>query len=960
MKPDLATVEDLYHSALAMDPNLRAAFLARVCGHDEELWREVQSLLAQADAKDSFLEMPAAYVAAKAMAVGAGSLDGRTVGAIPAAVGHYRVLSLLGEGGMGAVYEAEQDQPRRIVALKVIKPGFATAENLRRLQHESQALGRLQHAGIAQIYEASTADSGFGPQPYFAMELIRGRDLRSYSEAHRLSVRERLELMAKVCDAVQHAHQRGVIHRDLKPSNILIDETGQPKILDFGVARVTESDVQHTRQTDLGQIVGTLAYMSPEQALGDSLALDVRSDVYALGVILYEVLASRLPYNLHGKALHEALEVIREEEPTPLSSIQRSYRGDIATIVSKALEKDRVRRYASAADLAEDIRQYLEDEPISARPASAGYQVQKFARRHKALVASTAAVFVVLTLGVIASTWQAVRARTAERKAADESAAARAINDFLQNDLLAQASVGRQTGSNKTDPNLKVRTALDRAAARLAGKFDRQPEVEVGIRYTIGQTYMDLGLYPEARIQLERALAVASRALGAENPRTLKTINRLGRTAYDQGKYPEAESLYSRALAIQRRVLGEKDQDTLLSMNGLAATYTSEGKYAQAEALLRAALDIWRRVASPENGGTLACMVSLASVYGFEGKYKEEAALDTQTVQICLRAFGPENPDTLTSMNNLAGNLASLGQYTKAAALFRQLVQTQRRMLGPEHHDTLMSTHNLAFVYGELGEYAQGEALLRQILVIQRRVLGPEHSETLMSMSDLAASYVKQGRYAQAETLCRQALDIQRRVLGPEHADTLGSMNNLADAFDGQGHHEEADALLGRTLEISRRALGPEYPSTLLLLADSASTYQRQGKYNMAETYAAQALAARRHALGSDHPDTMASAVDLALAYLSQWKFVESEPLAREAIAFDRKVQPDDWQRFRAESVLGASLAGQKRYAEAEPLLLEGYQGLMARKARIGTLDLYHVNQAHEWLVKLSQARGRG
>src|SRR5215831_8724338 len=288
---------------------------------------------------------------------------------LPPSVGRYRILQLVGEGGMGVVYEAEQEHPRRIVALKVMKPGIAGPEQVRRFEHESRVLGRLQHPGIAQIYEAGTADAGFGPQHYFAMEFIRGQSLREYAQALHLNVRQRLELMIKICDAVHHAHQRGVIHRDLKPGNILVDASGQPKILDFGVARSTDSDAHATRQTDLGHLVGTLAYMSPEQVLGDPLELDTRSDVYALGVILYELLAGRLPYTV-SRNLPEAVQTIREEEPAPLSSIVRNYRGDIETIVAKALEKDKARRYASAAGLAADIRRYLTDEPIVARPPS--------------------------------------------------------------------------------------------------------------------------------------------------------------------------------------------------------------------------------------------------------------------------------------------------------------------------------------------------------------------------------------------------------------------------------------------------------------------------------------------------------------------------------------------------------------------------------------------------------------
>jgi serine/threonine protein kinase len=326
------------------------------------------------------------------------------------AFARYRIVRLIGEGGMGAVYEAEQDHPSRTVALKIIKPGLSSPKLLRRFEQESEALGRLQHPGIAHIYEAGTADTGFGPQPYFAMELIRGRTLTDYAATSLLTPRARLEMVARIAEAAHHAHQRGLIHRDLKPGNILVDETGQPKILDFGVARTTDGDTQATSQTDVGQLLGTLAYMSPEQALGDPLEIDIRSDVYALGVILYELLAGRLPYPI-GR-LPEAIRAVREEEPARLGSLNRSYRGDVETLVATALEKEKSRRYGSAGELAADIRRYLRDEPIVARSASLGYQLQKFARRNRALVTGVAAVFVIVVAALAVATLMAMLKRS--------------------------------------------------------------------------------------------------------------------------------------------------------------------------------------------------------------------------------------------------------------------------------------------------------------------------------------------------------------------------------------------------------------------------------------------------------------------------------------------------------------------------------------------------------------------
>jgi serine/threonine protein kinase len=336
-------VKELCQVALEREPSDRGAFLAEFCVDDQELRREVEGLIMQATASDGILGAPIWEKLGIAMTHSAAAGSGPSVRWLPETIGRYRVLRMVGEGGMGSVYEAEQDHPRRAVALKVIRPGLTSPELLRRFERESQALGRLQHPGIAQIYEAGTADTGFGPQPYFAMEFILGQTLKEHVTAHQLQTRQRLELVARICDAVQHAHERGLIHRDLKPGNILVDPTGQPKILDFGVARLTDGHAQATQQTDVGQLVGTLAYMSPEQVLGDPLELDTRSDVYALGVILYELLAGRLPYTTSNR-LHEAVQAIREEDPRRLSSISRNYRGDIETIVAKTLEKDKAHR----------------------------------------------------------------------------------------------------------------------------------------------------------------------------------------------------------------------------------------------------------------------------------------------------------------------------------------------------------------------------------------------------------------------------------------------------------------------------------------------------------------------------------------------------------------------------------------------------------------------------------------
>ena len=775
---------------------------------------------------------------------------GEAAGAV---IGRYHLLQKIGEGGMGEVWLAEQKEPvRRRVAIKLIKAGMDTREVVARFESERQALALMDHPAIAKVLDAGSTPQG---APYFVMEYVAGVPITAYCDNHRLSTRERLDLFMHVCEGVQHAHQKAIIHRDLKPSNILVTEVDghpAPKIIDFGVAKaLTQKLTADTLFTRAGALVGTPEYMSPEQALSSGEDIDTRTDVYSLGIIFYELLAGAPPLELHKIAFDEFLRRLREDEPpkpstkirtqdpatstevarkrqTEPPALVKQMRGDLDSIALKALEKDRSRRYGSLSDFAADIARYLHNEPVLAVPPSVAYRARKFARRYRVALITACAFALVLIVAAVISIRQSIRANK-------EAAVAQAVNDFLQNDMLAQASAANQSGpSAKPDPDLKVRTALDRAAQRITGKFDQQPEVEASIRDTIGQTYMDLGLYPEARQQLERALELHRRLLGAENPQTLKTMSRLGRTSWLQDKNAEAETILGQTLEIQRRVLG------------------------------------------------------------------------------------------------------------------------------PEHPVTLSSISNLAIVYIQQGKYAQAEALFSQTLEIERRVLGPEHPDTLRCMGNLAATYFEQGKYAQAEPLLSQTLAIRRRVrLGPEHLETLYSMDNLADVYAAQGKYTQAEALFNQTLGIARRVLGSEHPATLVFLADLASMYQRQGKFAMGETYTAQALAGRRHALGSENPDTMTSAADLALDYQSEGKFAESEPLAREAMGFNRKKQPDDWQGFRAESLLGSSLTGQKKYAEAEPLLLEGYQGMLARKDRMTAGDWYHLDRAREWIVQLYQAWGK-
>ena len=918
----LQQIEQLFHAARECEESRRAEFLREACGGDEALRHEVETLLACATETENI------YSAAMEPAA-----------AFPTNLGRYRILRLLGEGGMGAVYEAEQEHPRRTVALKVIKPGLTNPELLRRFERESQALGRLQHPGIAQIYEGGTANTGLGPQPWFAMECIRGQSLRDYAEAHHLNTRQRLELMVKICDAVQHAHQRSLIHRDLKPGNILVDETGQPKILDFGIARVMDNDARATQQTSPGQLMGTLAYMSPEQVLGDPLELDTRSDIYALGVILYELLSGRLPHTLVGQPL-EVMRMIREENPQPLSSVNRFYRGDIETIVSKALEKDKKRRYTSAADLGADIQRYLRDEPIIARPPSATYQLQKFARRHKALVAGVAAVFVVLVAGIIASTWEATRARRAEQ-------AATAVDDFLQNDLLAQASASVQARPDiKPDPDLTVRTALDRAAARIEGKFKGQPLVEAAIRQTIGTTYRDLGLFPEAQKQIERALELRRRGLGQDHPDTLTSMDRLALLYWDQGKYAQAEPLLTSVMKARTRVLGALHPDTLETTNNLALVYANRAKFAQAEPLYTKVLEIRRRALGeqhPQHAGHDGRPG--AAVCGSNPVRRGRTTLQ-ESNRVAASCAGRGTSGHADHDKQPGAALCESKPVCRSRAPLQPLLEVSRRVLGEEHPNTLGTMNNLAQIYGFQGKYGEAETLYIKVQEVARRTLGEEHQNTLITMSNLATIYQNEGKYEQSERLCTKVLGAFRRVLGEEHPRTLGSMSNLALVYRDEGKDAQAEPILAKVLGVRRRLLGEEHPDTLVGMSRLAALYRDQGKFELAEPMLVKVLGVQRRVLGNQQRATLVTMSNLAQAYLTESKYTQAEPLLREAIAGFQKSPNGAWDRYDCERLLGASLAGLKKYAEAEPALLSGYQGMLQRVTTVPVANRRKVDQA--------------
>jgi eukaryotic-like serine/threonine-protein kinase len=831
-------------------------------------------------------------------------------------IGPYRLIQMLGVGGMGEVWRAEQTEPlHRTVALKLIKAGMDTRAVVARFDSERQALALMEHPNIAKVFDAGATPEG---RPYFVMEYVHGVAITDYCDRHRLTIKERLGLFMQVCEGVQHAHQKAIIHRDLKPSNVLVEEVDDkpvPKIIDFGLAKATGQRLTDmTMFTEAGAMLGTPDYMSPEQADRNERNIDTRTDVYSLGVILYELLVGALPLGseeLREAGLEAMLQKIRQQEPPRPStklrslresgkdsagkrreepqSLERHLRGELDWITIKALEKDRTRRYGSPSDLAADIQRHLQDQPVLAGPPSASYRAHKFVRRHRFGV-GVAVAAVVLLIGF--ATTMALQAR---RIARERDRASR-IADFMTK-MFTVPDPSEARGNSVT-----ARAILDKASNEIKTGLVKDPEEQSELMFTMARTYSSLGLYAVAQGLSASALESRRHLLGAKDRKTLESMTQLGWILDREGHDDEAEKLIRQTIDQARRVLGPEDPVTLEAMDRLAVILEGQGHFEEEDKLLRQLIEIRSRRFGPEDPRTLRSVVNLADALSLEGRPAEAEGMYRKTLEIEQRVLGPEHPQTLATMHNLANRIQEQGRYAEAEGLYRETLAIAQRVMGREHPETVSTMSTLADTLYYEGRFQESEKLHRESLEIELRTVGREHPYTTRTMEGLANVLSGEGHYAEAEKLQRQVLEIRQRKLGPEHPDTLVSKYNLADLLTGEGRLPEAEKLIRETIEAQARVLGPENADTLASQAQLARLLNKEGKYQEAEKTARQVLDVQVRVLGAQHPDSLNTLQSLGIALVYTHRYDEAKKLFGDAIEKVSKTQeanvPLAWYNF--------------------------------------------------------------
>ncbi|WP_428939958.1 tetratricopeptide repeat protein [Fontivita pretiosa] len=835
-------------------------------------------------------------------------------------IGEYRILRKIKQGGMGVVYEAEHRRLGQRVALKLIRPGLVSDEMLRRFEYEAKLLARLEHPGIARVYHAGIHDDGggAGPRPYFAMEFVHGQPLDDYLAQHQandpLTLRQRVELLLAICQAVEHAHSRGIVHRDLKPDNILITPDGRPKIIDFGVARAIEADALavaslHTRT---GALVGTVQYMAPEQVRGKVDELDHATDVYALGVVGFELLTGRMPYTVHDLPLPEVARVICEEEPSRLSSINRSLRGDVETIVGKALDKDKSRRYPTAGAMAADVQRYLDYEPITARPPSTWYNLRKFARRNKALVGMVTAILCIAVGAAAGMTALAVSALRARDQARREAGRSGALTQFM---IQALSSADPEQGGGQ---HVTIAQALGAASQRIVPMLGGDPLLEAAAREAIGQSFHGLGIFADADSHMQQVLRLRRMHLGEDDPATRAALNNLAVLRDDQGRLDESEQLYRQLLASYARPPAPQVADTARAMSNFSSVLQRLGKLDEAEQMAREAVEQSDSALSREDRESIRYLQNLATVLIAQEKLAAAESVLRRALTLAQTHLSPDDTVALTIEINLGAVLQQQRKFDDAEGFLGRAYEGRRQCLGESHRDTLGAQLRYAGFLLERGDVSEAEAKLRDLLAAASARLGPQDSIVIAARQNLARAAQLLGKLDEAEQLCRQAISASQANSGAPNLDTFTLMSHLARVLGARGRFDEAEPLVRQVFEGRMRLLGAEHADTIRAGVDWGSLLIRRGLYTEAQEVLRATHATVRRAAGTPPALAAVCAAELGRAMLKLGNYGEAEPLLLDAFERLSNAWPGNPNLWRIADALANLYTETDRAADAQ------------------------------------------
>ncbi len=1018
--------ETLFHEAKRIaDAKERERFLAQACGNDAVLRANVEELLS-ADAEQGIVPGSVETMDVPILPRGGSHRSASTFEELPTerpgtVIGRYKLTRQIGEGGFGIVYLAEQHEPvRRNVALKIIKLGMDTRDVIARFEAERQALAVMDHPHIAKVLDAGATEAG---RPYFVMELVKGIPITDYCDEKEMPVRDRLRLFVQVCVAVQHAHQKGIIHRDLKPSNVLVthvDDKPVPKVIDFGIAKATQQRLtERTMFTQLGQFMGTPAYMSPEQADASELDIDTRSDIYSLGVLLYELLTGRTPFDgktLRAAAIDEIKRIIRENDPprpsTRLSTLGDNLvivakrrgvepkglgaglRGDLDWIVMRAMEKDRTRRYESATELARDIERHLNQEPVLAGPPSATYRMSKFVRRHWTGVAAAAVAFLALCSFAVTMAVQARRIAEERDRANYERQMSDRVVEFQMNML--QRIVPRKLGEsiaadlhdrveagiaesgiavdqresslttfdvllssvNLTDAARRVLDVniLAPAVQTVEEQFSEQPLVEARLQHALAATYSALGLNEQSLERSQRALELRRKHLGPEHTDTLRTLNSQAITYWNLGRNKESGDILLAAIPLFERVFGPEDSATLRAKMQRAILDTDRGLNAKAQKQFEELAKTQERVLGPDHYDLALTLANLGVTYLNQDHYAKAVTVLERALDIHHRRFGPGAPEAIFTLKSLSKAYLGTSRQEEAAKLLQDVVKQLEKDRGARHPDTINANHSLAELYKDLGRLHEAEPIARRVLDLQRMTQGDSHPQTLKAMSTLGIILATLGRHDEAGPIFSEAYEKSKVAFGANDKNTLKDLNNLAVHYWYMGQLQESLDLFTEYLAGIERTFGKDHAENTAAMANLALLYGKVGRHDEGRAMADRAIAIRTKTHGMDDVETLALRSLIATMTYEADQVEESIPLLTEVLTARRRVMGVD-HHLTLESVYNLAIAKDKLgLTEEAAELLE--DSLERRRRVVGANHSETLDNAGE-LARIWHAAGR-